>query len=244
MPSTVGPLFALKGKINQEWGRDPWIAPSQLIFESQGGQFFTLEVASPHLREKLKVGMEETIFVIQILREDAESLYGFENILERSLFLEIRDFDSVGPKTAALLIASLGVAGIRDLLERGQPPAAKISGLGPKTLDKILIGLKQKKEKFLELYAKAPGQSRLTLSSSLRTADSSVGFDLEGAPLGVVQAMEKLGLRNQDVQSLWNELSKEIADFSKLGNVEMIRHLLQAWGRSKTRTYQSMSQEG
>lgn len=239
MPSTVGPLFALKGKVKEDWSADPWVNLNQVVIETQGGEFYCCEVASPFLREKLTPGQEETVYVVQIIREDAESLYIFENILERSLFLEVREFDSVGPKTAALLMSSLGADGIRDLMERGQKPGTKITGLGPKTFEKILVGLKQNKEKFLELFAKAQGQHRNYVSQSANGSLASYDLSGDGAPLDVIQAMEKLGLRQNDIHNLWIEVTKEVADFKSLGNVDKIRHLLQAWGRNKTRIYQS-----
>lgn len=242
MPSTVGPLFALQGRFESEFSQQPWTSPTQAVFESRGGAFYTLEISSSALREKIRDDQEMKVFVVQIIREDAESLYAFESLIERALFLEIREFDSVGPKTAALLLASLGVSGVRDLLERGQAPSGKIPGLGPKTMEKILSGLKQNKDVFLQLFAKDPGFKGSNFKKFSQSMERNLSSS-DQAPLAIVQAMEKLGLRVQDVQILWTDLSQEHEGFAKLPEVEILRHLLQAWGRSKNRSLYGVGME-
>lgn len=233
MPSTIGPLFALRGHFKADLSGEPWTQANQIVFETSNGQFYNLEIASSLLREKFHSPSEELLYVAQILREDAEILFAFDSLLERALFLELRDFDSVGPKTAALLVASLGAIGIKEMLERGLPPGFKVSGLGPKTMEKISVGLKQQREKFIELFSRS--KNPLSLHGKTSGFEASSTSSSGRVPLDLLQALEKLGLRSQDVEVLWADLSNEGNGFEKLEKVEKIRQLLQAWGRSKSR---------
>lgn len=101
---------------------------------------------SPETLEKIpeKLGNVK-IWTHQYLRDDAEELYGFLHFAELDLFEVLIGVSGVGPKTA---LGVMGVAPI-DTLKRAIASGdtsylTKVSGIGRKTADRIIIELKEK----------------------------------------------------------------------------------------------------
>jgi len=95
--------------------------------------------------EKWTINNEEAILTYLVVRENAMELYGFIDEEERDLFLRLIQVSGVGPKTA-LHILSLGTTEeISSAIARGDLNyLTKISGIGRKTAERILVELKDK----------------------------------------------------------------------------------------------------
>ena len=58
------------------------------------------------------------IYIYEHIREDEHSLYGFNDIEERDLFLKLIDVKGLGPKMALPILATGSISGIVDAINR------------------------------------------------------------------------------------------------------------------------------
>jgi Holliday junction DNA helicase RuvA len=81
-----------------------------------------------------------------VVREDAHTLYGFMTSEERDLFrLLIHTVSGIGPKTALNVLSGISVTAFRGAVSTGDLKSlSKISGVGKKTAERIVVELKDK----------------------------------------------------------------------------------------------------
>jgi len=81
-----------------------------------------------------------------VIREDAHTLYGFMTPEERDLFrLLVHTVSGIGPKTALNVLSGISVTAFRGAVAGGDLKAlSKISGVGKKTAERIVVELRDK----------------------------------------------------------------------------------------------------
>jgi holliday junction DNA helicase RuvA len=80
-----------------------------------------------------------------VVREDALTLYGFEAEEERDYFILLLGANGVGPRTALAILSTLSVDVIRRAVLSEQADVfARVSGVGKKTAQKILLHMQGK----------------------------------------------------------------------------------------------------
>jgi Holliday junction DNA helicase RuvA len=83
-----------------------------------------------------------------VVREDAHLLFGFASEAERALFDLLLGVSRVGPKVALAVLSGLSVAEIRHSIAfEDVAMLARVSGVGKKTAERIVVELKDKIEK-------------------------------------------------------------------------------------------------
>lgn len=99
---------------------------------------------SQGVRDKVRVGEVETIFVHLDIKETAHTLYGFSGMQERELFRALIGVNGVGAKSALALLG-LGAQGVVSAVASGNSLAlSKIKGVGTKLADKVVLDLRGK----------------------------------------------------------------------------------------------------
>src|SRR5216117_293885 len=80
------------------------------------------------------------------VREDAQILYGFMTASERDLFrLLVNHVSGIGPKLALAVLSGMSVSNFKAAVVNSDTTAiSKISGLGKKTAERIVLELKDK----------------------------------------------------------------------------------------------------
>ena len=78
---------------------------------------YILHVANPYAYSSL-VNQETQIYVHQVVREDAELLYGFATEEEKQLFLSLISVSGIGPVSALAIIAADDNAGLVQAIEQ------------------------------------------------------------------------------------------------------------------------------
>jgi Holliday junction DNA helicase RuvA len=92
------------------------------------------------------VGESIRILTHLAVREDAHVLYGFMTAAERDLFrLLVNNVSGVGPKLALAVLSGMSVTNFKAAVVNSDVGAiSKISGLGKKTAERIVLELKDK----------------------------------------------------------------------------------------------------
>ncbi|HEY5791771.1 MAG TPA: Holliday junction branch migration protein RuvA [Chthoniobacterales bacterium] len=119
--------------------------PTQVVVEVNGVgyQVFVPLSSYDHLPP---AGSKFRILTHLIVREDAHILYGFARAVERDLFrLLIQHVTGVGPKLALAVLSGMSVEIFKGCVVTGDIAAiSKISGVGKKTAERIVVELKDK----------------------------------------------------------------------------------------------------
>ena len=92
------------------------------------------------------VGQPIRVLTHLAVREDAHILYGFMSAAERDLFrLLVNNVSGIGPKLALAVLSGMSVTNFKTAVVNSDTGAiSKISGLGKKTAERIVLELKDK----------------------------------------------------------------------------------------------------
>ncbi len=126
----------IKGKIVE-------INPTYLIIENLGIAYFVN--ISLNTYSNTKENEERKIFIHQVIREDANLLFGFLNKTDREIFRLLITVSGVGANTGRMMLSSMSASEIKKAIIEGQVNTLKsIKGIGVKTAQRIIIDLKDK----------------------------------------------------------------------------------------------------
>ncbi len=92
------------------------------------------------------VGQSIRILTHLAVREDAHVLYGFMSATERDLFrLLVNNVSGIGPKLALAVLSGMSVSNFKTAVVNSDTATiSKISGLGKKTAERVVLELKDK----------------------------------------------------------------------------------------------------
>lgn len=173
-------IYALTGTIHK-------LAIPQVAVDVSGVSYL-LTVPYP-VWDSLMNGEQKQLIVYTYVREDRLDLFGFNDVVERSLFVEVLNIAGVGPKLG-LELCSLP----RDILvsavqEEDLAVLTNIKGVGRKTAEKLLVDLKSLLEKHPEWATLPKAQSsQAAFDSDAVSALQSLGYDQRS----VMEALKKL----------------------------------------------------
>jgi len=139
------------------------------------------------------VGQPVTLLTQQIVREDANLLYGFGSAAERNTFRELIKITGIGARMALAVLSGLSVAELAQaitLQEAGR--LTRIPGIGKKTAERLLLELKGKLG--VEL-GHAPGSAPLPDSAAdILNALLALGYSDKEAAAAVKQVPAGAGV--------------------------------------------------
>jgi Holliday junction DNA helicase RuvA len=106
-----------------------------------GGVGLTVSV-TPQVARAAHLGEPLLLHTNLIVREDALSLFGFEDREELVVFTQLLGVTGVGPKSALGVLSTLTVSQIADAVGADDDgPFRRVSGIGPKTAKLIVVQL-------------------------------------------------------------------------------------------------------
>ena len=119
--------------------------PTQAIVDVGGVGYEVLIPLSSYDRLP-PVGQTVQVLTHLHVREDAHILYGFMSTAERDLFrLLVNNVSGIGPKLALAVLSGMSVNNFKAAVVNGDVASlSKISGLGKKTAERIVLELKDK----------------------------------------------------------------------------------------------------
>src|SRR3954447_13444139 len=119
--------------------------PTQAIIDV-GGVGYELFIPLSSYDRLPAPGQQVRILTHLHVREDAHILYGFMTSAERDLFrLLVNSVSGIGPKLGLAVLSGMSVSTFKSAVVNGDVASlAKISGLGKKTAERIVLELKDK----------------------------------------------------------------------------------------------------
>jgi Holliday junction DNA helicase, RuvA subunit len=119
--------------------------PTQIVVNVHGVGYHVMIPLSSFERLP-EPGSPVKILTHLVVREDAHMLFGFMTAGERDLFrLLLNHVTGVGPKLALAVLSGMSVETFKAAVVGGDIPAiSKISGVGKKTAERIVLELKDK----------------------------------------------------------------------------------------------------
>lgn len=113
-----------------------------------GGVGYKVNVSLDTLNQKIKIGDEVALFIHTHVREDALDLYGFVKIGELNFFEMLLGVSGIGPKSALAILSVASIETLKKAVGTGDTSyLIKVSGIGRKTAEKIVIELRDKMDK-------------------------------------------------------------------------------------------------
>lgn len=118
-------------------------SPAFVIIET-GGVGYHVNV-SLHTYAQIEKLEQVKILIHQHIKEDSNTLYGFNEEAERSLFALLISVSGIGPNTARVILSSMTPDEVRSsIVGEGVAAFSRVKGIGPKTAKRIILDLKDK----------------------------------------------------------------------------------------------------
>jgi Holliday junction DNA helicase RuvA len=92
------------------------------------------------------------VYTYQYIREDQNTLFGFENSVEREVFLTLTGVSGIGPKLGLKILSTCSSAQLQKaILQEDLVFMTSIPGVGKKMAEKMIIELRDKLQAFASL---------------------------------------------------------------------------------------------
>lgn len=114
-----------------------------IILETQGVGYKVF--VTPVLLATLTIGQPLSLVILTYVREDQITLYGFETLAELDFFEMLLTVSGVGPKSGLGIMSLASLNMIKSAIVSEDPSVfTKVSGIGRKTAERVIIELKDK----------------------------------------------------------------------------------------------------
>ena len=125
-------------------------APTLLI--DVNGVGYEVEAPMSTIYDLPALGEPVTLIIHFYVREDAQILYGFLTHAERTLFRLLLKVNGIGAKMALAVLSSMSPAEFKAcILTADQAALVRIPGIGKKTAERLIIEMRDRMEKALDL---------------------------------------------------------------------------------------------
>jgi len=142
----------------------------------------------------LKTGSETIMLTYLVVREDALDLYGFISKKEKHFFELLIGISGIGPKSALNILSIVSSDSLVSAIRSGSTShLVKVSGIGRKTAEKIVLELKDK----------------LGGISGEIEEGSAIGMSSD---LDAIEALKALGYDADEAREALKKIDKDISD--------------------------------
>ena len=151
-----------------------------------GGVGLLLQVPI-RIAAKMQVGERVSFHTYLIVREDALTLYGFTEIVDRDFFELLLSVTGIGPKVAQSILANSDAGSIANaIITSNLKSLEAVPGLGKKGAQRLVLELKDKAAAF----ASRKSGSDLTISNQVENALQGLGYSNKEAIAMLNQVMK------------------------------------------------------
>jgi len=119
-------------------------SPPQILLDV-GGVAYEVDVPMSTFYSLPATGEPVSLFTHLVVREDAQALYGFATLEERTAFRQLIRISGVGARTALAVLSGLSVAELAEAVTLQEAARlTRIPGIGKKTAERLLLEVKGK----------------------------------------------------------------------------------------------------
>ena len=152
---------------------------------------------------QVALGKEATLWIHQVIREDANLLYGFIDREERALFRLFLKVSGVGPKLALSLLSGMEPNAFLRCIERDDVVTlTEIPGVGKKTAERLIIELRDRIKELMLNSATATERLSLTTQLSPVAEAEQALMALGYKPLEAQKAVALVKNQHEDTANL------------------------------------------
>ena len=193
-------------------------SPAQALVEC-AGLGYEVDIPYTTFFNLPETGEELVLHTHFVVREDAQSLYGFSSRLDRDLFRLLIKVNGVGPKLAAGILSGLDANQfIRCVEARDANALVKLPGVGKKTAERLLIEMTDRIGQLEGQFT--PASPNATVTSDSANASIAAGHDpREEAEAALIA----LGYKPQEASKAISKVAEE-----NMSSQELIRLALRA----------------
>ncbi len=124
-------------------GRITDISPTHAVIDISGVGYLIQITLNCYTHISAKTDVQ--LYIHQVIREDAQLLFGFYDKAERDMFRLLISVSGIGANTARMMLSSLTQADLAKAIMEGNVNLLKsIKGIGLKTAQRIIVDLKDK----------------------------------------------------------------------------------------------------
>ena len=88
---------------------------------------------------------EVKLYAVEVIREDAYTLWGFATKSERELFLQLTSVSGIGAGMARMILSAFTPSELVEIISSGNDRALKsVKGIGPKAAQRVIVDLRDK----------------------------------------------------------------------------------------------------
>lgn len=135
---------------------------------------------SASVYNKLLTDKKGEVFTYLAVREDGVSLYGFESLEEKGMFLKLISVSGVGPKMGITVLSNMNLKDLAIKIATSDVKGlSSVKGLGKKTAERIILELREKitaDGESVETSTKQPTETLDGASEDAIIALMSLGF--------------------------------------------------------------------
>lgn len=148
--------------------------------------------------ESLKIGDVIDLHTHLIVREDALTLYGFSELVDRNLFELLLTVTGVGPKVAQSILGVNPASVVADMIKANNLKSLEATpGLGKKGAQRLVLELKDK----LANFSSSSDSSEGSLKNQIESALQGLGYTPKESRLMVNQALNQISGEQIDIAS-------------------------------------------
>jgi Holliday junction DNA helicase RuvA len=187
------------------------VSPTSVIIDVQGVGYHIFTTAKTGCVKNEKL----TLFTHLAVRENAMDLYGFTTREELSFFELLLTLPKIGPKSALQILSQADIELLRiTTLSQDATHLSKMSGIGKKTAEKIVLGLK---DAFEDYANNEIAQTNVAGSENYATFASDT-----------IDALITLGYPQSDARKAVQQLLSQKPEITKVN--EAIKEVLKILG--------------
>ena len=146
----------------------------------------------------LDIGKSTTLLIETHVREDHIHLFGFRTQEEKAAFVTLQSVSGIGTRVAMTILSQLSPAELQAAVDSKDKEAfRKVSGVGPKLAERILV----------ELKGKTLSNDAVIIHGAKLTGDNALKND-------AISALTNLGMNRTEVAQIVSGLIKENPEIS------------------------------
>ena len=178
----------------------------QIVVEC-GGVGYEIETPMSTFLELPDVGADVFLHTHLLVREDAQTLYGFSTVDERALFRTLLKVNRVGAKMALGVLSAMTASDFQRCVEyEDTTTLSKIPGVGKKTAERLIIEMRDRIDR-----TTPSGETAVKVEASARGEAFDALVALGYKPNEVNRLLGKLDTTDKSAEDIIRQALRQVA---------------------------------